>query len=456
MPGDSHQWDRDRGYQSGAYFGAHRDYGALPRSPSEALEPDHAPQPPTVQGGWHQRPVVKLLNNVLTLLFVGIIGLALLFYYVRTQFDQAGPLDYATVVAIPKGEGVREIASRLERDGIISDQRIFVAAVVVYFQAQTKLKAGEYAIEKHASMRNVLDTLIEGKAILQSVSIPEGLTSYQVVERLRAHPDLTGKIDLIPPEGSLMPDTYRFASKTDRQELVARMQSEQRKFMERIWPKRSTGLPVSTKEEAVTLASIIEKETGKVDERARVAGVFINRLKKGMKLQSDPTIIYGLSGGKGTLGRPILKTEIEQMTPYNTYTMKGLPPTPIANPGRAALEAVLRPAKTGDLYFVADGNGGHIFSETYDDHRKNVAQWRVVEKEIRAKQEAAKEAEEKLQQAAAAAAAGAQAGAATSAAPGDAATTVVPGVAVTASSVDPDPAAAEGNGMPLPVRKPKL
>jgi UPF0755 protein len=234
------------------------------------------------------------------------------------------------------------------------------------------------------------------------------------------------------------------------------MQSEQRKFMDKIWPKRSTGLPVSTKEEAVTLASIIEKETGKVDERARVAGVFINRLKKGMKLQSDPTIIYGLSGGKGTLGRPIQKAEIEQMTPYNTYTMKGLPPTPIANPGRAALEAVLRPAKTGDLYFVADGNGGHIFSESYDDHRKNVAQWRVIEKEIRAKEEAAKEAAEKQQAAIAAAASAAQAGPATPAAAGDAATTVVPGVAVTASSVDPDPAVAESNDVPLPVRKPKL
>jgi UPF0755 protein len=452
MPGDSHQWDRERGYHSGAYFGAHRDYGALPRSPSEALEPDHAPEPPSVNGGWHQRPVVKVLNNVVTLLFVGVIGLALLFYYVRTTFDQPGPLEYATVVAIPKGEGVREIAGRLEREGIITDQRIFVASVVLYFRAQSKLKAGEYAIEKHASMRNVLDTLIEGKAILNNISIPEGLTSYQVVERLRTHPELTGKIDLIPPEGSLMPDTYRFASKTDRQELLARMQSEQRKFIEKIWPKRAAGLPINTKEEAITLASIIEKETGRVDERARVAGVFINRLKKGMRLQSDPTIIYGLSGGKGTLGRPILKTEIEQMTPYNTYTMKGLPPTPIANPGRAALEAVLRPAKTSDLYFVADGNGGHVFSETYDDHRKNVEQWRIIEKEIKAKREAAAakaEAEQQKQQAAAATP--------TPSGPADAtATNVAPGVSVTASSADADAATADGNAVPLPVRKPKL
>ncbi len=452
MPGDSHQWDQDRGYHSGAYFGAHRDYAALPRSPAEMLEPDNAPEPPIWSAGWHQRPIVKVMHNVMTLLFVGVIALALLFYYVRTQFDQPGPLGFATVVAIPKGEGVREIASRLEREGVITDQRIFVAAIVLYFHAQSKLKAGEYAIKKNASMREVLDTLVEGKAILQSVSVPEGLTSYQVVERLNANPDLTGKIDLIPAEGSLMPDTYRFARGTDRQDLIARMQSAQRQFMDKIWSKRASGLPFKTKEAAVILASIVERETGKVDERPRVAAVFINRLRKHVKLQSDPTIIYGLSGGKGTLGRPILKTEIEQMTPYNTYTMKGLPPTPISNPGRAALEAVLRPAKTSDLFFVADGSGGHIFAETYEDHKKNVAQWRNIEKEIRAKQEAAKaEAEQQQQQQQQQAA---KATLASNTEQGTT-TTVVPGVAVTAASAEPAPT-SDSEGIPLPVRRPKL
>ncbi len=153
MPGDNRQWEQDRGYQSGGYYGAHRDYGALPRSPAEALEPDHAPEPPSDGNSWRQRPVFRILNNIITLCFVGVIGLAVLFYFVRTQFDQPGPLGYSTVVVIPKGEGVREIASRLEREGVISDQRIFVAAVIVYFQAQSKLKAGEYAIRKNASMR---------------------------------------------------------------------------------------------------------------------------------------------------------------------------------------------------------------------------------------------------------------------------------------------------------------
>ncbi len=439
MPSDSRKRGSQRNERIGGYFGAHRDYGVLPHSPAEALEPDYAPRPPAEKSGLHQKRFVKILNNAMTAVFVGIIGLALLFYYVRTQFDQPGPLDYSTVVVIPKGEGVREIASRLEREDVISDQRIFVAAVVFYFRAQSKLKAGEYAINKHASMRSVLDTLIEGKAILQSVTIPEGLTSYQVVEHLNAHPNLTGKIDLIPPEGSLMPDTYRFARGTDRNELIARMQSEQRKYIDRIWPKRATTLPIKTPEEAVILASIVEKETGKADERPRVASVFVNRLRKKMRLQSDPTIIYGLSGGRGTLGRGILKTELEQPTPYNTYTKRGLPPTAIANPGRAAIEAVLRPAKTNDLYFVADGSGGHAFSETYADHKEAVAEWRTVEKEIRARQEAERKAKQQL-----AAAATASEGTAT----------IVPGVAVDASSPPPGDEAENGE-VPLPVRKPK-
>jgi UPF0755 protein len=405
MAGGSRRKAPDRSLQSGAYFSAHRDYGVLPRSPAEALEPDYAPQPPTGGNEWHRRPFVKLLNTAMTAAFVAVVGLALLFYYVRVQFDQPGPLDYATVVAIPKGEGVRQIASRLEREGVIADQRIFLG-IVMYFGAHDRLKAGEYAITKHASMRNVLDTLVEGKAILYSVSIPEGLTSYQIVQKLKSHPELTGDLDLVPPEGTLMPDTYRIARGTDRNDLVARMQSEQRRFMEKLWPQRVSNLPFETPQEAVILASIVEKETGKVDERPRVASVFINRLRKSMRLQSDPTIIYGLSGGKGTLGRGILKSEIEQMTPYNTYTMKGLPPTPIANPGRAALEAVLRPAKSSDLYFVADGSGGHSFAESYDDHKNNVTVWRQIEKEIREKQQKAKEEAEKLAAAEAAKAAG--------------------------------------------------
>jgi UPF0755 protein len=427
----------------GGYHGSQRELAVLPRSPSEALEPDHAPEPPPGRRVRRQHPIVSFLHNLMTLMFVGVIGLTALFYYVRTQFDQPGPLDYATVVVIPRGEGLSAIAERLERDGVIRDRRIFVASAM-YFRAQDKLKAGEYAIKKNASIREVLDTLVEGKAILYSVSLPEGLTSLQMVDRLKAHPELNGPVTLVPPEGSLLPDTYRFARGTTREDLIARMQNEQTKFVDKLWATRASGLPVKTKQEAVILASIVEKETGRADERPRVAAVFINRLKANMRLDSDPTIIYGLSGGKGTLGRPILKSEIEQMTPYNTYRIRGLPPTPIANPGRAALEAVMRPAKASDLYFVADGTGGHAFAEKYEDHLKNVAKWRVIEKEIRAKEEA---------EAAAAAAAATTAAAAQPT--GGAATAAVPGVAITAAS--PDLAAQDGNaeGVPLPTRKPK-
>lgn len=426
MSGGKRRSNRSVTYDSSTYFAAQRDFGALPRSPSEQIEPDYAPEPPEGKPGLGQHPVVRIMNNVVTLALVGVIGLALLFYYIRVQYDQAGPLQYSTVVVVPKGDGVREIAGRLEREGIISDQRIFVAAVL-YFQKQSELKAGEYAIAKRASMRSVLDTLIEGKAILQSVTLPEGLTSYQIVQRLKAHSEMTGKVNLIPREGTLMPDTYRFERGTDRNELVARMQSQQRKFMDKVWQERATDLPFGTMEEAVTLASIVEKETGKVDERARVAAVFVNRLRKNMRLQSDPTIIYGLSGGKGTLGRGILKSEIRQMTPYNTYTMRGLPPTPIANPGRAAIEAVLRPAKTNDLYFVADGTGGHNFSETYEQHKKYVAEWRGVEKKIRERKKAKAEAAAKAK------ALGSEETKQASA-NGDTDTTVIPAVAVTVSS----------------------
>ncbi len=443
MPSDLHQnWEQDRRYSGNGYYGAQRDFAVLPRSPAEALEPDHAPEPPAGRRMKREHPILSFMHSVMTLLFVGVIGLTALFYFVRSQFDQPGPLNYATVVVIPKGEGVSAIAERLEREGVIADRRIFVASAL-YFRAQDKLKAGEYAIKKNASIREVLDTLVEGKAILYSVSVPEGLTSLQVVERLKAAQELTGPVQLVPPEGSLLPDTYRFAKGTSRDELLARMQNDQAKFVDRLWATRATGLPLKTKQEAVTLASIVERETGRADERPRVAAVFVNRLKANMPLQSDPTIIYGLSGGRGTLGRGILKSEIEQMTPYNTYRNRGLPPTPIANPGRAALEATMRPAKTGDLYFVADGTGGHVFADKLEDHQKNVSKWRVIEKELREKEE-----EEADKQAAAT-------GATTAQPAGGTATAVVPGVAITSVQTNDAPDAEDANaGVPLPSRKP--
>jgi len=357
-----------------------------PRSPAEALEPGRAPKPPAEKRKRRMHPLFSFLNALMTLLIIVPLGLGGIFYFAKAQYyDKPGPLDHSTVLVIPQGEGLNAIATRLEREKIINDKWLFVASAY-YFDAQNKLKYGEYQIAKNASMRQVLDTLVEGRAILYKVTIPEGLTSWQVVERLNAHEVLKGEISNIPPEGSLLPETFKFGRSSTRQEIIERMQAEQRKFIAKVWESREPDLPFETPEEAITLASIVEKETGQADERDRVAAVFINRIRKRMRLQSDPTIIYGVSEGRGTLGRPILRSELEQANPYNTYQVAGLPPTPIANPGRASIEAVLRPAKIDALYFVADGTGGHVFARTLNEHNRNVAKWRVIEAQIRARQ----------------------------------------------------------------------
>jgi UPF0755 protein len=246
-------------------------------------------------------------------------------------------------------------------------------------KAREDLKAGEYQFKAHASLNDVVATIVDGKVVAHQISIPEGLTSEQIVARLMDNDVLTGNIDDVPAEGSMLPDTYRFARGETRAQLIEHMQHAQQRLIEEIWAARSPDLPLKTPEQLVILASLVEKETGKPDERTRIAAVFVNRLKQKMRLQSDPTIIYGLVGGKGSLGRPIMKSEIDQATPYNTYQIDGLPPGPITNPGRAALEAAANPARTRDLYFVADGTGGHVFSETYEQHQKNVLRLRHLE-----------------------------------------------------------------------------
>src|SRR6202030_3793071 len=233
------------------------------------------------------------------------------------------------------------------------------------------------------SLRDVVATIVDGKVISHQISLPEGLTSKQIVARLLADDILTGNIKEIPREGSLLPDTYNFTRGISREQIIQRMQAAQQRLLKEVWGRDSPDLPLKTPEQLGVLASLIEKETAKPDERSRVAAVFINRLKQRMKLQSDPTIIYALVGGKGTLGRPIMRSEIEQPTPFNTYVIEGLPPGPIANPGRASLEAAANPARTKELYFVADGTGGHAFSESLDQHQKNVARLRQLEQQQR-------------------------------------------------------------------------
>ena len=358
-----------------------------PRSPLEALEPTRAPERPSRHERARFHPLITIMNGIMTLLVVTLLGIGALIYFVKLEFDKPGPLQTSEIVAIPKGLGVIAIAARLERQGVITNRLVF-SSTVRYFNVQTKLKAGEYQFPKHASMRDVLDRMVEGKAIMYSVTIPEGFTSSQVVDRLNNNNKLVGELTEIPAEGSLLPDTYRFNRGTARQEIIDRMQAGLDKFVQKLWTQRAPGLPINNTKEAIVLASIVEKETGRADERSRIAGVFVNRLNKGMRLQSDPTIIYGITNGKGPLGRPIYRSDIDKPTAYNTYHIDGLPPTPIANPGRAAIEAVLNPAKTDALYFVADGTGGHEFTSTLNDHNRAVTRWRAIEREMRERQKA--------------------------------------------------------------------
>lgn len=371
-----------------------RGYGTMPRSPAETLEPMRASEPPVIsrkKREYHQTLV--FMSGTLTTLVLIFVGLAASFAFAKYMFDKPGPLPHSDVIAIPKGEGLSAIANRLERKNIIIDKRLFKAAVM-YFGVQNKLKAGEYEIPKQSSMREVIDRLLEGKSILHSLPFPEGMTSQQLVDRMNANTILTGEITEIPAEGSMLPDTYRFTRGMDRTELIKRMQAAQEKFIDKIWNDRQADLPIKTKAEALTLASIVEKETGIAGERPHIAGVFMNRLNQGIRLQSDPTIIYGIVGGVGKLGRGIRRSEIDKHTPYNTYQIDGLPPTPIANPGRAAIKAVLNPKTTEDIYFVADGTGGHIFAKTLKQHQSNVRNWRQIEKKRKLEAEKKKKAEE--------------------------------------------------------------
>jgi UPF0755 protein len=325
-----------------------------------------------------RHPLIVIGNAIISIFVLVAIVTGIVLFIGEQRFEAPGPLAQDRIVNIPRGSGIRDIADTLTREGVIDQPAVFIGGVLA-LKAREDLKAGEYQFKAHSSMSDVVATMVEGRVVMHQVSLPEGLTSQQIVARLMDDDVLTGDIKEVPREGSLLPDTYNFARGTTREQMIQRMQQAQQRFLRDVWDHRAPDLPVKTPDQLVTLASIVEKETGKPDERTRVAAVFVNRLNRKMRLQSDPTIIYGLVGGKGTLGRPIMKSEIEQPTAYNTYFIDGLPPGPITNPGRAALEAAANPARTRDLYFVADGTGGHAFSDSYDQHQKNVAHLRSIE-----------------------------------------------------------------------------
>ncbi|MBB4441227.1 MULTISPECIES: endolytic transglycosylase MltG [Rhizobium] len=352
----------------------------IPKSPSEALRPERVPEPPK-RSKKARGQVVLFLNFIMTMAVLVCVVAIIGFYYATSTYRNPGPLQTNTNFIVRSGAGLTEIASNLERNAIISDARIFRYLTATHLSAGESLKAGEYEIKARASMRDIMELLKSGKSILYSVSFPEGLTVRQMFDRMLQDTVLEGDLPAaLPTEGSLRPDTYKFSRGTKRSEIIEQMAAAQQKLVDQIWDKRDSSLPLRSKEEFVTLASIVEKETGVPDERAHVASVFLNRLGKGMRLQSDPTIIYGLFGGEGKpADRPIYQSDLKRDTPYNTYVIKGLPPTPIANPGKDALEAVANPWKTQDLYFVADGTGGHVFSATLEEHNANVKRWRKLE-----------------------------------------------------------------------------
>ena len=321
------------------------------------------------------------LSGLLTfVLAIGLIGVAVVVWSL-VESRKPGPLAADKILVIEREDDAGPIGDQLERAGVV-DSALWFSAMTLIDGSRPGLKRGEYAFKANVSLHDVEAELLSGKVVLHSLTIPEGLTSDQVTQRLRDNDTLIGEIKEPPREGSILPETYKFARGETRQALLTVMAKAQTKAVDEIWAKRAADLPIKSPGELITLASIVEKETGKPDERSRVAAVFVNRLRQKIKLQSDPTIIYGLVGGKGTLGRPIKRSEITQPSPYNTYVIDGLPPGPISNPGRASLEAAANPARTRDLYFVADGTGGHSFTETYDQHQKNVAKLRAMEKQI--------------------------------------------------------------------------
>lgn len=363
----------------------------IPKTASEALRPETGTPPPK-RSRASRSQIVVFMNFVVSVVMLAVIAVGVGVYFGRQAFIEPGPSANGDTFLVKPKMGVADIADQLERRNLITDARIFRLGVRAYGD-DASLKAGEYEIKPGASMLDIMELLKSGKSVLYSLTIPEGLTVEQAMQRIAEQDALTGDMpSTMPPEGSLATDTLRFTRGATRQQMIDKLLADQKKLVEDVWARRSPDLPLANINEFVTLASIVEKETGKGDERSRVAAVFLNRLAKGMRLQSDPTILYGLFGGKGKpADRPIYQSDIDKQTPYNTYLINGLPPTPIANPGRAALEAVANPSKTKDLYFVADGTGGHVFAATLEEHNENVARYRALQK--KQAEEAAKAAE---------------------------------------------------------------
>jgi UPF0755 protein len=321
-----------------------------------------------------------LFLSFLSLFFLGLTAIAVLGGWGVHKYLSAGPLQESKIILIERGSGVSTIARQLEKEDVISEDFLFKIAA----RFGGSLKAGEYEFTPQMPMAEIIKKMQEGDVFDRKITVPEGFTSWQVVNLLNAREELTGKIQSIPAEGTLMPNTYHFVSGEDRNAIISRMQAATKKAMDELWETRAENLPIKNKAEALILASIIEKETGVDEERETVAGVFVNRLRKGMPLQTDPTVIYAITKGKiqtdgrGPLGRRLLRKDLQIDDPYNTYKYPGLPPGPIANPGYDSIKAALNPEENDYIFFVADGTGGHLFAKTLAEHNRNVANWRKI------------------------------------------------------------------------------
>jgi UPF0755 protein len=327
----------------------------------------------------------RLIGLCVLIALVGGVGAGLWAYH---HYTSPGPLQSEAHVLIRPGTTSGDIARQLAAAGVLSQPAIFQIGVRLEGSGGA-LRAGEYVFPPRVSPHGVAEILKAGRIVVRRVTIPEGLTSRQIIALLEATQGLDGAIPAAPPDGTLLPETYHFSFGDQRKELVARMSAAMDETLAELWAARAADLPFDTKHEALTLASIVEKESAVEEERPRIAGVFVNRLRKGMPLQADPTVIYAVTDGEGVLLRPLTRTDLQSPSPYNTYVSGGLPPGPIANPGRSAIEAVLNPADTDALFFVADGSGGHAFARTLEEHNRNVARWRQLE--ARRQSEAARE-----------------------------------------------------------------
>lgn len=332
---------------------------------------------------------MRFLKAVFALILVVAIlaGVAIVYgwFWLSGEVAKPGPLGQETEFTIERGEGLASVANRLESLGLVSDKRVLRIQARLD-DIESDIKAGSYVVPGRASVADILDQFVEGKVIEYRLTIPEGFTTAQVLRRVEAATDLTGDMpERTFDEGVLLPDTYAFGAGTTRIQFLERMETAQDDLLAAIWDTRQADLPISTPQEAVILASVVEKETASADERPLVAGLFVGRLKKGMRLESDPTIIYGVSQGEPLYNRQgqrrtLYRSEIDRKTDWNTYQIDGLPKTPICNPGRDAIAAVLDPPRTDYVFFVADGKGGHLFAETYAEHQKNVAAYRRYER----------------------------------------------------------------------------